>query len=845
MNRVLAAFVFLALLLIGGWLWLDGNSAPPAPAPSRDADANPSASSREANLDTKPQRNERVPGQAQADPTETDAPTDATFTVVGRCTTAADGAPLDGCTIQLRIERGDDRSAESTSADEWADAILTSSDATGAFRQHATHDDWSDTIVVRISKPGFVPRVARWPQPRLGSEVDLGDVPMLRAIRVTGQVVDRSGVPVEDAGMLFAYIELTGEHPATTENMLRKRSDAAGRFSFDAPAHPGEWYIGAEDTGALVEPRSVKLTDESSFELRVVVERPDPDFHITGTAVDTAGQPIAGLRLSASGEGFMGRGRSRADGSFVVQRAGPIPDRGKTGTALSISDPSGLYERVEPSVDTRIPWGKDGVRIVMRKRASRTVRVIDQNGAPVEAYTLFVFRGRSRLGIYRNKTRRGTHEDGRCRLEGLQAGPHAVVVMPRDEAFASTQRIAFVVEPETESGEVTVTLEPHIPTTVRVVDAAGAAMAGSQVELLQSLCPDAPSARSQAVELRDCDRQRGTPEYLVLARAITDASGDARLDAPRGNFHVRVTGAAHVPAVQAAVIGAPTTRLQVPVQAAARLTGTVQPADALARLREVSRDGKQPVAIVVKPDDQPALPAVAVAEDGSFAVGGMPGGRYKVSLRYWLRTGAVRADNVAIRVAEVSVVAGQERNLTIDASGLLPGTVQGRILAGGEPLRDVHCFLDRRDQGSMLRLRITTDGDGRFRGVVPAGDYGFSMTYPAQPGPGWLNMVLPDRWHLDPEQTHELQLDVPLRRVRLQLLDADGKPHVDARIRVVRTGYFLPGGLKTDATGTVEIYPAPLQEFHVDMTIGDEKQRLGPFDLPAGETSGTIVGRSG
>lgn len=843
MTRPFAWLAIAALLLAAGWYLFSLGETAPTPSDTDDHSPQATIGAQAADGNANAAAIQRTTASLATTPTTDGEATtkEHTFRVVGRCVLASDHSALSECTVQLRMET-DAISKKAL----WPtpDHIAKQSDSSGTFALATNHDDWTDTIAVRIAKPGYVPRIARWPQPSAGIEVDLGDVPMLRAIQVTGTVVDQSGVAVEDAGMLFAYIEMTGKHIASSESMLRARSDAAGRFAFDLPAHSGEWYIGAENTGALVEPRSVKLADEGTFQVHVVVERPDPTQNITGTVVDTAGQAIPGLRVSASGEGFMGRGRTDDDGHFTVQRAGPIPDKGKSGTLLSVDDPNANYERVSPIYGTRIPWGKHGVRVVMRERAGRTIRVVDQEGQAVEAYTLFAFRGKKRLSIYKSKTQRGNHPDGRCRLTGLQTFPHSIVVLPRNRAHASTPAIAFEVEPLAKANELLVTLAAPVPTSVRVVDANGMPMASSTVELLQSFHDEPPTARSPAIALRECDRQRLTPEYVVLNTATTDAGGVAHLQAPPGSWHVRITGNDHVPQVQALHVGLPTTHIQVSVQAAAIVFGQVQPESALAQLREHSKQGKQPVVVLLTPDGGKALPPVPLLEDGTFSRGGLPTGLYQVSLRYWLRTGSVRADNVTLSVAEVQAHAGQQSPVTIDAAALLPGTVQGRIVAGGKPLSDVHCFLRRNGPGPFAMLRIATDGDGRFTGVVPAGEYGFSMTYPAQPGPGWLSIVLPDTWVLAPKQTHTIDFDVLLRRVRLRLLDQQQQPHVGLRIKVAHKGYFIPGGLKTDAEGFVEIYPAPLQAFHVDVTIDGKTQKLGPFDLPAGATTGTIVGHS-
>lgn len=836
MLRPLALLTLVGLLILISWFFLAQPAAPPTPnAPPPAETGNSRHASTGGITDPNTASNRSAAPAATASEGSIDEDAAPTFALHGRCVLADGETPIADCSVQLRLETGGDKNAT------WIDVpTSTQSGVDGTFSLGIQHDDWTDTTAVRIHKNGFVPRTARWQCPQLGTTIDLGDVTMLRAISIAGTIVDRSGVAVEDAGMMFVYIPLTGKPSTEAESMLRTRSDAAGRFAFDVPAHPGEWYVGVEGTGALVAPRSIKLATESSFDLKVIVERPDPTFNITGTVADASGRPLAGMRLSATGEGFIGRGRSNTQGRFTIQRAGPIPDDGKAGTLLSVRDPDTHYERVSPQATARLPWGKDGVAVIMRERAGQNIRIVDELGQPVRAYTLFAFRGKSRLGLLKSKTQRGLHEDGRCRLQGLQEGPHAVVVVPRDESLATTTTIPFAVVPLAESPELLVTVKRTVPTTIKVVGSNGDAIANSTIELLQSFGNEPPTATTNAPTLRTCDQPRTPPAHAVLTTGTTDASGATILQTPPGSWHVRVTGTHHLCHVQTMVAAAPTTLLQIMVQPAAVLTGRVQPPEAFAQLRELA-EGKDPVAVIVKPHDQKALPAVAVAEDGTFTVGGLESGLHKLSLRYWLRTGSVRADNVKLAVADVTVQAGEATECNIDAKSLLPGTVTGRIVAGGEPLANVHCFLRRNGPGSFLHLRIDTDSDGRFTGLVPAGDYGFSMTYPAQPGPGWLSIVLPDEWQLAPGQTHTIDFDVPLRRVLLRVIDADKTPIPGTRVRIVRKGYSLPGGLKTNERGEVEVFPAPLDAFQVEVSIDGKKRRLGPFDLPPGTTNGTIV----
>ncbi|MCA8973706.1 MAG: hypothetical protein KDC98_03245, partial [Planctomycetes bacterium] len=767
---------------------------------------------------------------------------DPTVTVRGRCVTGDDHEPLAGCLATVRVEAGS--GAATTTWSEATAAARVTTIADGTFELTATHDAWLDSVALRLEANGFVPRIGRWLRPAPGAVIELGDVPMAAAIEVHGTIVDEAGVAVADAGLMFVHIAMTGGHEVAAENMLRARSDATGNFTFAVPAYPGEWYVGAEDTGALVEPRSVVIAAEQSpYSLRIVVERPDPSFSITGRVVDEDDRPMSGVRITATGEGFVGRGRSGDDGRFVVQRAGPVHDDGKPGTLLSCTSADNDHERVRPETGHRIPWGAHDVEVVMRPLAAQSVRVIDAQGRAVTDYALFLFRGHEKLSRHARAARRGPHADGRCRLTGLGSGSYSVVIAPRAPTLASTAAIPFVIEAGVAARELTVAVEERVPLRVSVSGADGQPQVASTVEVLQSLGGEPPTAAAAAVAIADCDRPRSTPEHAIVAAAATDAAGIAELAAPPGNWTLRVRGDDHVPLVQTVQVAAPATAVAVTVQAAAVLRASLQPDGARAALQTLAEGGDEPIAIVLRPAGGEALPAVAFTTAGECEAGGLPPGDYDVSLRYWLHSSDVHARSITSPVASVALAGGQPRELDIDVSALLPATVHGRVIAGGAPLAEVHCFLRRIDPGPILAIRVATDRDGHFTGLVPPGRYGFAITYPAQPGPGWLHIVLPEEWDLATGESREQNFDVLLRRIGVQVLDADDRPVADLRLEVKRKGYFLPGGLKTAADGRIEIYPAPFDAFELDAVVDGRHQRLGPIDLPPGQDRGDVVVR--
>lgn len=774
-----------------------------------------------------------VSRQEPADGTGED---ELTFVVRGRCVHGEAKQPVVGCELEIGVA--------SVGAAEPAVVAACVTEVDGRFELACRHDSWSDAVHLVARAEGFVTRGGAWAAPDRGRVVDLGDVHMLPAIRVAGQVVDRQGAPVEGVELMFLNLQLEQHLRSAVdmENTLRAESDAAGRFAFAGVAYPGEWWIAVENTGPLLEPRTAQLASGvSKHALRVVVERPDPATNISGTVVDSAMRPVAGLQLSATGDGARGKGRSRADGSFTIHRAAPVPEgrNSKPGATLTVLDPELRFERVELDDDARFVWGQRDVRVVMRERVGQQVQVVDATGLAVEGYTLFAFAGQAGLRPVPRLTQRGRHEGGVCLLDRLSAGHYAVLALPRQQGLVATGFVRFEQLPEVEGAPVRVALAPPLETTVQVQDVEGRPMAASEVQLLLAL-GDAPlDAATNVTELRKCDRSMRA-SHLCYATVRTDNDGRATLRSPAGAFQLRVRGEQHVAYVGALTVTASADVHMVQVARAGSVHGVVGPAEAVARLREVSSLGGKPVELVLEAEGMPSPDAVTVADDGSYSIRGLEAGEWSLSLRYWLRTSSVCSNYVVLPLQSVVLAAGEQRQVDADVSHLLPGTLRGQVLAGGEPLADVHCFLRRKDSGWPPGLRVGTDAAGVFTGLVPAGRYGFSFTYPAQSGPGWFHIVLSDVWQLQPGDEQDVRVEFPLRRIQLHLADADGKPLPGAKMQIRGKGYSHPGGLRTDAGGSCELYPAPYAEFHVVATVGDKTADLGPLSLPAAQNEGTI-----
>lgn len=756
--------------------------------------------------------------------TDTSAPTPASeraLTIRGRAVSRA-GEPLADCRARVRWDPQDSERSRP-----WVDgdvAVDVSTGADGVF-EVVLATDGQTNCALRLTREGAAPRTARWTRPKPGEVLDVGDVPMDRAVRVFGTVVDVAGQPVPEVALMFVNT-IYDEHRVDIESMLRTESGADGTFEFPGPATFGEWWIAAEYTGPLVEPRSVRLTDEmSEYDLRIVVERPDLERSITGIVVDESGAPIAGARIIGMGEGFIGRGRSGADGRFAAHQAGPINDDGKKGARLSVTAPDQEFDQVEPGPDERFAWGQDGVRVVMQRLAHLDVRVVDKVGRAVEDYALFAF---TETGIRYSKQPRGHHPEGRCRLEQLHHGANSLLVVPRDARLASTARLPFVVGPRNAELLVTVPDRVELALTVQLRD--GRPAPGSEVDLIQVFGEEEVTATTKLVDVEDCDQRRGRTQLRVAA-GRTDAVGVCRLAAPPGSWTVRVMGDVHTPLVQQVAVPPAGTSLRLSVDSAAALHGAVIPAAVREGLRAMEGANAEPMAVVLRPAGESGEKPERVFEvdaDGRFRASGLEAGDYEVELRYWLAATEIHSASVRLPVATRSLREGVAEELAIDVAGLLPARVHGQVVVDGQPLGEVHCFVVRADEGPRLSVRTGTDADGRFTATMPPGRYRFAITLNADPGPGWIFMELPEVFELESGADLERSVDVALLQMRIRILDAEGEPVPDQPIRVVRRSYFLPGKQRTDAEGWFTMDPAPPGEFSVSVEIDGAKRTLGP-----------------
>ncbi len=750
------------------------------------------------------------------------------------------GLPLAGVTVRATLE----------GVAEGSGPIETRTGDDGLFALDVGVDGERD-VQVGFEATGRVPVRTSIRRPLPQEVYDLGRVVLREAIAVEGVVVDEDGAPVPEVLFRFVYVDMTpGPQPGpfdvqpTADHTLEATTDAAGRFALPAPAFPGEWWISPAYTGPLVEPRSVQLRPGSgTHELRVVVERPDPEQAIRGRVVDELGMPIAGVHLQFVGRGFVGRGRSGADGRFLAARAGPIPGRGEAAMRVSADHAAGEFELLPDAAHAAIDWGDREVELRMRKRVSCPVRVVDERGASVEDYALTVL-AESGTGRFRRTGRgglHGRHPDGRCVVHGLADGHIALLVHPNDPALATSALARFEVVEGRAPVDPLVVVPDRVPWRVAVRFASGALVSGSRVELLLRLAPDPESFDGKAYRVEDVDRMPRLPVLVTVAAASTDETGVATLQAPPGDWLLRVRGPEHVDHSEPVRVVRSTVPHGVVVRGGATVRGIAGPTNALERLRELCGDDGLRVTCTPVGADLEAR-AVAIDPDGSFSITSLEPGEYAVDVHLDYVASAVHSSDDTWRVTQREFTEGGETTLEIDLAPWLPARVEGRVTVDGRPLAGVHCFLVGSAGGGARLLRVGLDDDGRFTTWARPGTWSFALTLPAQPGPGWYRVPVPDQsWTVEPGGQHRIEVPTVLRRARIGLVDSEGAPLTGRELRIRHEGYYPAGVLRTDAAGWCELEPAPLGAFEVLVEVEEAWRAFGPFDLPAGAAQGELL----
>jgi hypothetical protein len=324
----------------------------------------------------------------------------------------------------------------------------------------------------------------------------------------------------------------------------------------------------------------------------------------------------------------------------------------------------------------------------------------------------------------------------------------------------------------------------------------------------------------------------------LLSQAVTGPDGRAALHAPMqgAELTVRVVGE-HPPCSVDLAAFVDGRDLVVVVVRLAGLDPT------LIRASLVREDGRG----VDRPRDA-RHEVGALDGDGRSAIRGLQPGDYRIRLSYAIsyRTshgGGGSAVPLELEIPAVTISALRRTEVTIDASGLSPGTLRGRVLLDGVvPAARVFLLAE----GGRRWGQYVPDAQGGFvaAGLLP-GRYRAGLVVGDFQASDGDSMVHPDTFEVRTGEEIERAFAFTRRRLVVRIVNADGSPAA-AGLRLGVTGTGSYSDRSTDASGSLVFDPAPAGELQLMMRgdlVADPATVVMPPDKTIHEVTVTLRAR--
>lgn len=792
------------------------------------------------------------------------------ITFVGRVVDAETGAPVAGAEVELILAPFSRYQGDPVEA---RDAMTTSEDGRYEVRLVPRANHYKE---LRIRAEKRAEMSGTWEEEFVaGAVVDSGDVPMVPGARLSLRVTDQDGEPVSSFGIQFGLRE---DLPRSMDGRLSAWGwsgiQQSGRDGIAGPKSVpvGKWEVNhAEGTGhRYVGPKTLEVPrGVSEVELAVSVAEPEPSRAVTGVLVDESGTPLEGVDVVARQDQSVGyrNNKSFGGGRFLIGNM--LSERGDLeflrvgpGTGAFGND----YEILEPREP--VPLGTRGVKLVVRSVPRRSVsfRVVTQGGTPVEAFRWVA----SAVTHLDNRTRFGgdrlrrscehLHPGGVVRFDDLVARQGLLAVFPESDAlqpavFAEFDGWAPAARP------LDVVVEPAVRWRVRVVDGAGAPIAGSRVELMRTVGRGKPPVSAYALEAVFDRGLWSTQMAVVTSGSDTDASGLAwlRTGADVRKCAVRVRGATHLESLT--VLDAIATQDEervVVVEPAARLRVRLGPPELVARFGPSAEDRvfadvfadpetslqrariRVELSAFVKGHER-SVARAWVGDDGACLFESLELREYEVEVRLgdiWTRASLGR-------VADLSP--GELREVTFDLERCLPVAVRGRVLLSGAVPPD----------GARLRIggSYMAPVQGEFDCALPPGAYSYELEVRSDRPPttrfrgssklvvgppgGEMDVILHfERRRFDFHVTDRDGAPVAHKWIVLSVVDESGKPQRRATVK-------LDAGGRGSFESSLDAVEATLwmdsPRFGYVRRQSELQVELGRVAVPAGQTSASFT----
>ena len=602
----------------------------------------------------------------------------------------------------------------------------------GASMSRAVLPDETLEFELRALQPGL--RFTLWAQtdihptavleaerPVEAGEVRETDVQLERGATVHGRIVDASGAPIANA-------EIHGDSGATFSQSLGAGTactDQEGRFEMRGLLARNQTLFAQAENFLDGQSDALELTEGLVLDdLTIVLEKglelggtvrwpggePAVDARLTLAPLDPSGNVWRVIEAARSPEGS---GRSGEDGSFRLRGLAPGAYALYVDLVHESADdasPVLWNERVD-SVEA----GTLDLELTLNPPAVYSARVLDDRGAPVDAFTV-----RAQRSDWPGWGEGPAHEvkadvqnaNGRFELAGLDPGAWSVSILSETH-LPVYERLVTVHAPAAnlESGP-TEDAEPFVLT--RTARIAGIV-----------LSPD------------------GEPVSGAEIRASTesvDSRGDSAQSDAEGRFLLESVGPGPIALEALANEWAPSVKQRVELQPGDDLTEhTLHLTEGGAVTGKVYDKNGAPDAsrtIVVQSDFGNSQEAQSDA-DGRFTIEHLAPGPYQVIAtpdpEAWMWADSDDTDLGEffneVRMTSVTVVEGETVEVSLGAPPRAPVVVHGRVLRSGEPVAQAG-LLAVAESGNFLEgLRADTTGDdGGFElELDEPGDYTFVL----------------------------------------------------------------------------------------------------------------------
>lgn len=744
--------------------------------------------------------------------TRVPVPAAAAATVSGRCADVG-GAPLADvvCSLTIRPAPGDALDARTT--------LTCRTDTRGQFEFSVPLRSRGE---LRFSDPRRITIARNWSVP--DTACDLGTVTLHMGAAFVGHVRDAVGAPIRHAAIALRRVERPRDR-----SLIRQvprppvATDGDGVFRTDSAWLPGAYRL--EVAGAVIATGAeLRLPDDGSTVQHTVVVHDESTVQtISGSVVDSSGQPVRGAEVGPWGELMHLPSRTDENGRFVLARAST---RAADAFWIMVRHPDHATAGPVPCT-----WGTQELRVELGQPARLELSVFDPHGRAVRSYVARILPRSTEGGPFEPRM---FEQDDATPAEhpsvygSLEPGKVFVHVEPARADLAPSGLVPVTLG----SGALTrctIRLEAVAHRVVRVVTTRGEPVVGSRIELAD---PTSPTPVALATTLRTVDDWRlgrlDRNPALLLSSASTDSDGRVTLAGPAVRpLAVHVLGPGHCPVALHGVHLGPNDTLHVVVDAGATLRGRLGPPGFAADLR---RRGGLPVAgmwrdettanvvrlpglRLLRPDragievfPPSRHPPIVPAADGAFELTGIPPGRWSIHL-YEVERGAVDGRRERALV-EVTLAAEQTTEVDLLQASTTRSVLSGRVLRDGHPLVRQWVVLEPTGDRSTVTtrfaetVRVDTDASAQFEAEVRRGSFGLRWYDPHMQSYRRAQQVV----EVDGAGPVRADFEFVSDRVRLVLEDRNGRPVGDATIRLRASRDAQPiEGRPDAATGVVDV----------------------------------------